>query len=246
MENCLKKTLKAEVNNDSLSRLGEIRIEISGDTSQYLHVNVYNGSYYMRTVGDCKIYNSIGTILRGDYYEFNTNIEYMVKGKGLLFIYDGYISTTLDIKTNETFDIEQVCKRSYLSVLRANSSVIKGDLNMALGTTTTLTSVNFHEANSEKYDIVSMCGNVNLTEYLVGNANGKLEDFVEGLISNGKASGSISMYITGSSVTINDLPFTPSERITVTFNSATNVVVTRTTGSAVIATYSNGAWSYPS
>jgi hypothetical protein len=245
MENCFEKTFKGIVNDDTLSRIGEIKIELSGDSSQNLNLSVAAaGNYYIRAVGDCAIYNPTGTTSWGKNYEFAGTIEYSLKGRGLIFIKEGYESTELNISNNQSFDIEQVLVRPLLKTLKAQNSVIQGDLDAALKGTTILEKLYLNGAVCDEYNITSVCGNTNINEFLVGNAKGKLEDFVEGLLSNGRASGSISMSLWGSKVTINNAEFTPNERLTVTFNSATSVVVTRTTGSAVMATYSNGTWSY--
>lgn len=245
MENCFEKTFKGIVNDDTISRLGEIKIVLSGDSIQNLQLSIAaSGNYYIRTVGQCAVYNSTGSTLIGNLFEFNGTTAYMLKGNGLVFIYEGYESTELSISKNQSFNIEQVLVRPLLKTLRANNSVIQGDLDAALKGTTILEKLYLNGAVCDEYNITSVCGNININEYLVGNAKGKLEDFIEGLLSNGRASGSISMSLYGSKVTINNAEFTPNERLTVTFNSATSVVVTRTTGSAVMATYSNGTWSY--
>lgn len=227
MANCLVTRLKASVENNELKKLGAIRLyadlrnsnstlSFRVDTSD-ANMTIYDMSF--KKLVDKSNINYNGASVsdsNATKYPQGTKVIIDVTPKDKI----GMIASTAGFDSSNTEDFIYNIKNGYLVSL----------YYLAL------------QYDHIDFNIIILSNLIKLTtaSFLNTPVTGSVEDMLQGMFNKGRNSGTLSMNLTGSKVTLNRTQVNSS--LTAEFNSTGCVV--KNASSAIVGTLSNGSWSY--
>lgn len=282
--NCLKTTLKATIDNNSLRKFGKVYVFYDTPANDMV---VIQGTkpQTIKIVGDGYFTNSSYTSNDGKTATITTAFNKYIKvtGTAYLEVDDAEYGITSIYTGKGYIDADFILYRNFTSVdvkgLKSGSFLVQGCLKnlttfglenglvdtMAFSGSTTLSSLNLTSNNkasgnilvfannnltsitirntSLEGDIVNLSKCISATTMTLRNTNlyGSIESLVEGLYSNGKASGTIAIEFGGTNITFHGNTFSTVGYYLVFSSSGVSVT---NGGATTYATYDGSTWSY--